>query len=334
MDGQELCRRIKGRNCDNPTYFILLTARDHQDDIVTGLESGADDYLIKPCEAKELLARVAAGLRTMSLQRELHSANANLQRALSQIDDELQNVAKIQRALLPQELPQVQGIEFAAFYRPSSQSGGDYYDVLPLPDGRLALVMADVSGHGTPAMVAMALARLLVHTHAAQSHTPGALLTTLNHLLFSHLPTDQYLTMFCGMFDAGTGHLQYSSAGHPSPLWSKSQEHKVVELEHCEGFPLKLVAANVEYPNWSITLAPEDRLLLFTDGVTDTMNVKSEMFELPALMQAVERYGDLTASESIAGIVRQIDSFSGDAAPYDDITIMEMRLTLQAVELP
>jgi len=324
MDGHELCRRIKETPGNTPTYYILLTSRDQQDDVVSALEAGADEYLIKPCDAKELLARVAAGIRIVGLQRELREANTRLNHALNQIDKELQVVADIQRALLPQDLPQVTGMRFAAYYRPSSLSGGDYYDVLPLRDGQLGIVIADVSGHGTPAMVAMALTRLLSHTHARDCSTPGEFLGTINRKLFEHLPTEQYVTMFYGILDPQTHVLRYSSAGQPAPLWWQAAKKTVTALENCQGFPLKLVQPDVTYDNWSVELATGDRLVLYTDGVTDCVNPEYDMFGSERLTESLLLLSRTSTGHSLDRLVEAMDEFSEGSPQMDDVTLLEI----------
>ena len=322
MDGQELCRRIKGSGETRSIYFILLTAHDQDDEVVATLEAGADEYLVKPVDLKQLLARVKAGLRIVNLQRELEQSNAQLNEALRQIDSELQVVARIQRSLLPQALPCVQGLDFGAFYRPSSRSGGDYYDVLALGEGRLGLVMADVSGHGAPAMVAMSLARFLVHNAAAEEHSPGRLLSTLNRKLTGHLPTEQYITMFYGILDPARGALVYSSAGQTPPLWMQGPSGAIEALPRCEGFPLKLVRPDVTYDDSELQLRGGDTLLLYTDGVSDTLNEDLELFGLERLKRSLRKHRSAPANARVTRIVEDADAFAAGQPQNDDITLL------------
>lgn len=323
MDGRELCRQIKACPDSSSTYFILLTSRDQESDIVSALEAGADEYLIKPCEAKELLARVAAGIRIVGLQRELRQSNGRLNDALLQIDNELQTVANIQRAFLPQSLPSVPGVQFAAYYRPSSQCGGDYYDILPLPDGRLGIIIADISGHGTPAMVAMAVMRLLVHTHASSCGKPSQFLSVINRAMFEYLPTEQYATMFYGILDVAARRMEYSSAGQPPPLWWREDSRRIEPLPHCEGFPVKLVDPDVEYDDWPLDLHIGDRLLLYTDGVTDTINPRNAMYGTERLTDSLRAHR-FAGNRSLDDMVEAMDEFAENAPQLDDVTFLEL----------
>ncbi|MCX7012379.1 MAG: SpoIIE family protein phosphatase [Candidatus Sumerlaeota bacterium] len=322
MDGMEFCRRVKEQPNCRSVYFILLTSRDQEQDIVEALQAGADEYLVKPVDVKELLARVQAGMRIAGLQHDLEQANESLNHALKRIDRELQVVAGIQRMLLPQSLPTVSGLEFGVFYLPSSECGGDYYDVLPLGDERFGVVLADVSGHGTPAMVAMALTRLLVHHHAEASESPADLLGTLNRELFEHLPTEQYVTMFYGILDARRRRLTYSSAGQTPPVWTSARRETVETLPNCEGFPLKLVQPDVIYQNSDLQMDGGDQLALYTDGLTETINDAMDLYGIDRLKASLRLRRDAAPHERAGLIAADAQDFAAGAPQNDDISLL------------
>jgi sigma-B regulation protein RsbU (phosphoserine phosphatase) len=299
MDGLELCARVREMPEFQSTYFILLTAKDRNDDKISGLDTGADEYLIKPCEGRELMARLRAAGRIVRLQEHLNERNRELQLAMKRINQELQATSQIQRALLPGALPELPGYEFAAHYQPSTECSGDFYDFFDVPDGRLLVAIGDVSGHGAPAMVAMALAHTLLKIEAGRGNGPAQMLEAINALMFAHLPTVQYVTMFLGLLEAASGRLVYSSAGHNPPLWIDRGGQGVRFLEGCEGFPVKLVSPDAQYADHEIRLEQCQHLLLYTDGIIEAFNEGGEMYGSRRLL---ERCRSLSGCSSQAAL--------------------------------
>lgn len=322
MDGQELCSRVKADPRLPSIYFIMLTAKDLREDRVTGLDSGADEYLVKPCDPAELMARIRAGERIITLQRILTAKNRELEAAMKRIHQELEITSGIQRSLLPQVLPSVPGYTFAAHYRPSTECSGDYYDVIALGRGRFGVIMADVSGHGTPAMVAMALTRSLVHQLAPVAASPAEFLMRINRMLYDHLPTSQYVTAFCAVFDAASGEMKYSSAGHNPPLLLRAKARTAEYLEHCEGFPLKLVTPEAEYGNFTLRLEPGDALLLYTDGIPEACNDADELFGPERLSEAALGESPFTPTRLVESINGRLAEFIGGHPLRDDVSML------------
>lgn len=322
MDGHEFCQKIRSDPNFLTTYFILLTAKDCKEDLVHGLSAGADDYLIKPCDPQELLARVRAAERIVWLQRRLEENNQQLERAIKRINEELSVTSEIQRSLLPQELLEVPGYSFAAYYRPSTECSGDYYDLFDLGNGKFGAIMADVSGHGTPAMVAMALARSIVHMLSPKVSSCAELLERLNKMLYEHLPTSQFMTTFYCVVDAKTGNFQYSSAGHNPPLLVRSKSGDADYLPNCEGFPIKLIKPDAEYQNYEGRLEENDSLLLYTDGIPEATNALSEQFDTERLSESVVGSRHLSPEMVLGAIMQRLIEFTGARAFHDDVTMM------------
>src|SRR5204862_237760 len=154
---------------------IFLSARGDVSDKVSGLELGAMDYITKPIQGEEVLARVAVHLSRQHLERELRQSRDRL-------DKELAGAARMQRQLLPLTMPPHSTISFGSFYQTSRHAGGDYYDVLPLGGDRFGILVADVSGHGAPAAIVMAMIRAVVHNYPGVAADPPAVVNSINRI--------------------------------------------------------------------------------------------------------------------------------------------------------
>jgi phosphoserine phosphatase RsbU/P len=270
----------------------------------------------------ELMARVRAAERIVRLQKKLTEQNRALEAAMSRINVELTTTSQIQLSLLPQQLMEVPGYRFAAHYRPSNECSGDYYDLIALDGGRFGMIMADVSGHGTPAMVAMALTRSLVHLFAPEAASPADLLMRLNRLLYHQLPTSQYVTAFYAICEAATGHIVYSAAGHNPPLLMPGGGAEAEFLKHCEGFPLKLVTPDAEYENFEVRLDPGDALLLYTDGIPEAFNEAGDQFTTQRLKAAALEAARDSPEQILERVTGRLAEFLGEWPITDDVTML------------
>jgi sigma-B regulation protein RsbU (phosphoserine phosphatase) len=218
MNGYEACKKIKEQSENTFTPIIFITSKTDLQSIKTGLRAGAEDYLTKPFEPEELLARVQAVLRTKKLYNQLMEA-------YDTIDRERDTIARIQQSLICQELPKVAGFNFFADYQPSAKASGDYYDFIQIDDDHLGVLVADVSGHGTPAAVIMAMMRVLLRSFLAKVHSPKEVLETINHILCENQKLGHFITAFYGVVHLPSRKMKYPSAGHNPPpahrLWNR-----------------------------------------------------------------------------------------------------------------
>ena len=173
MDGFEVCRALKSDPSTRDAIVVFLSALGEVTDKVTGLELGASDYITKPIQPAEVVARVANHVARQQLEREVRNSRDRLQR-------ELASAGAMQRDILPATLPSGNGATFSAYYRTSLYAGGDYYDVLRLPDGQFGVIVADVSGHGAPAAIVMAMLRAAVHAFPGFACDPAEMVRYLN----------------------------------------------------------------------------------------------------------------------------------------------------------
>jgi sigma-B regulation protein RsbU (phosphoserine phosphatase) len=250
--------------------------------------------------------------------------SAELKRAYDVVERELKVVADIQRSLLPKTIPPIPTLSIATFYQTSQWAGGDYYDFFPLPDGKWGILIADVSGHGTPAAVLMAVTHSLAHGFPGPHDPPSALLTKVNHQLSTLYTADNeaFVTAFYGIYDPSTRRLTYSSAGHNPPRLQRCSEMTIESLEHAQSLPLGLDADEV-YQDSTLVLTPGDRLAFYTDGITEAISTEGRMFGMERLDQILARCGG-TAQELVDDVVNEVKAFTLGEPPADDQTLLGM----------
>lgn len=247
---------------------------------------------------------------------------------LSSLDRELQVVGAIQRSLLPSELPTIRGCKLAADYQTSARAGGDYYDFFPLSDGRWGIFIGDVSGHGTPAAVLMAITHAIAHAQPGTHTPPAALLTYLNHQLTTAYTRDgTFVTAFYAVFDPERRTLTYSRAGHNPPRLARAGE--VIPLNNNGSLPLGIEAGQ-NYAESTIELLPGDLLLLFTDGVVESTApelgpLAGAQFGTGRLDQVLLAARGCDPEECLARVRGALADFTEQAPPSDDQTLIAMQ---------
>lgn len=256
--------------------------------------------------------------RNLVLAQQLHQAHAEL-------DYEMQRVGRIQRWLLPARLPHIPTLDLAVSYDTASRAGGDYYDFFEWPDGRWGILIADVSGHGTPAAVVMAMLRTMLHARGRDPSPPAQILGWANRQLAAHVGSNDgtFVTAFLGEYDARRRVLQYASAGHPPPLLVRPG-FAVSELDSAQSLPLA-VDQDAQFHNGSVTLAPRDALLWFTDGVTDAAGAGGDRYGRDRLVDCLR--DDLPAARDMIDCINEKLRAFTDATPMeDDRTLLAMRV--------
>lgn len=204
---------------------------------------------------------------------------------------QFEEVARVQQSLLPERLPDVPGLAFASSYLTSDQAGGDYYDFLPLPGGRMGILVADVSGHGAGAATIMAMLRAILHCYSGGDGSAASVLRFVNHRLLASRLEGNFVTAFFGVFDPASATLNYASAGHNPPRLYNHASRSIRAVDDAASLPLGIAD---ELDLWSETLrfAPDDALVLYTDGITeafspDTPTSPRQMFGTERLDRAI-----------------------------------------------
>jgi sigma-B regulation protein RsbU (phosphoserine phosphatase) len=234
---------------------------------------------------------------------------------------ELEMAWQIQKSLLPDELPRLPGWELEASLIPARQASGDYYDVIPLPSGRIGLVVADVSDKGMGAAVYMALSRTLLRTFGLEMDAhPALALAAANHCILTDTRSDQFVTAFYGVLDPISGILNYVNAGHNPPLLLERSSGRVIDQLVRTGIPVGI--QEYAWGEKQIEICPGQLLLLHTDGITEAQDERSELFGSQHLLQAVQNNLDKPALELINGLLNEMQAFVKGAQQSDDITLM------------
>lgn len=250
-----------------------------------------------------------------------------LKRAYEVVERELRVVADIQRSLLPKTMPEIPNLGLAAHYQTSRWAGGDYYDFFPLPDGRWGVMIADVSGHGTPAAVMMAITHSIAHAFPGHPDPPGRMLEYLNDRLCATYTADNeaFVTAFFGVFDPATREFRYACAGHNPPRWKRCQDGTIASLDYVSGLPLGLFAGQTYEENVQ-ALIPGDQIIFYTDGITEATDPDGRMFGLDRLDVVLENC-HLTADGLIREVLDALDAFTLGVPPADDQTILVAKVS-------
>ncbi len=286
---------------------------------------------------------------------ELQEAHAGLLEK-ERLEHELDLARKLQQSILPQEFPELPGFHFAARSRAARQVGGDFYDVIPLGDGRVGLVMADVSDKGMAAALYMALTRSLVHAEAKRSSSPRQVLLSVHRLLLEMSQADMFVTVFYGVLDPAQGTLRYARAGHDRPLLY-SPNNGGCRFLAARGMLLGLWE-EVTLEEAQVDLHPGDLLVLYSDGITDASSRDGEFFGGERLCETVSgaderrsataggvllparqggRRGEgegagLSAQEMCQLIFESVDRFQVGAVQHDDMALMVVKADGRAGE--
>jgi sigma-B regulation protein RsbU (phosphoserine phosphatase) len=242
----------------------------------------------------------------------------------------MQVVSNIQRSLLPAELPDIPGVELAVHYQTSKRAGGDYYDFFPLADGRWGILIADVSGHGTPAAVLMAVTHSIAHTYGSPPTPPATLLNFVNQHLAARYTNGNgtFVTAFYGILDPAKREMIYASAGHLPPRVRRGADPGSRIESAClnNGLPLGIDADEC-YTDGVVRFAGGDLLVLYTDGITEAHRGDDfALFGVERLDAALSQCQP-TAGDAVDCILRDVDHFTAHAAPSDDQTLLAAAFT-------
>ena len=314
IDGYEVCRKLKADPATANIPVIFLSALGETEDKVKGLQLGAVDYITKPFQPDEVIARVNTHLTIHRLKREVESQK-------DQLEHELEVVSEVQRKLLPKKLPEIDGFKLAAHYETSRYSGGDYYDIIKLSETQWGFLIADAEGHSAPAAVLMAMTCALFRAYPDPPDDPAAVLRYLN-LHLCKVAEPSFMTALYAIYDAVHHTMRIARAGQPLPMIYRSSENKAFEMD-CPGvYPLGIEPYEIEIPVTEITLMPGDRFLIYTDGLSERFNAAGETYGEARLLEPLATENAAAPQDVVSAIMGDVDQFAGDHPADDDQALL------------
>ncbi len=289
-------------------------------DRVIGLIYVDNDTFIRSFSHEDLdLLTVMANVAAIRIE---HARLALVEQSEKLMESELAQASEIQRSLLPTEAPSFEGYDLAGYNLPCHTVGGDYYDFLPYKDGRLGLVVGDVSGKGLPAALLMSSLQARVQMLLETSPDPADAVTILNRNLAQRCPLGKFITFFYGLLDPMTGVLRYSNAGHNYPLVLRSEG----AIEQLPGSGMIMgVFPSVQYESGEIRLNPGDTLALYSDGVTEACAPGGDEFGERGLGQFLTAHKSESCADLVRILAEQVRGWCGSPSFADDFTIMLLR---------
>jgi phosphoserine phosphatase RsbU/P len=283
--------------------------------------------------SKRVIAAALDGVKTESagqtaLAQEVARLTTAIGREMAQrerLNRELEIAREVQEHLFPQRFPVVLGLDYCGHCRPAREVGGDYYDFLGLPDGRLGIAIGDVSGKGVGAALMMASLEASLRALAPVVDDPAELMGRVNSLVHQASATNRFATLFYAQFDPATRRMLYVNAGHNPPLVLRNSAGscKVLRLE--TGGPV-IGLLRHRYERGVFTLEAGDLLVLFTDGVSESMNARDEEWGEERLIGFAKSCHGLTAVEGMWRILAAARAFAAGAEQHDDMTLVVLRL--------
>ncbi len=273
-------------------------------------------------------------LKSVATQTALALSNAELTSAIAveigrreKLNREIEIAREVQERLFPQRLPEIAGLDYFGRCRTALGVGGDYYDFLALPEGKLGVALGDVSGKGIAAALTMASLQASLRADAMRAGNDIAgLITRVNAMLYDASTEDRYATLFYAQYDPATHRLSYVNAGHCPPILLRSTaNHAAVERLDQAGGTVVGLLPECAFEQAEVTLSPGDLLVIYTDGFSEAMNPNLEEWGEERLISAITSCAGLPAKDSISKIMQAADAFASGAPQSDDMTLVILR---------
>ncbi len=326
LDGLDVCRQIKSDPALAGTFFILLTSRTTVEDRVTGLDAGADDFLLKPIEVSELKARVRAGLRLYQAVQDLQKVAADLQIQKDLLELEFAEAADYVRSLLPP--PMTGKVTITSRFLPSRQLGGDCFDYYWLDPDYLVIYLLDVSGHGLRSALPSAYVQNLLRSQSLEStnfYQPHDVLRSLNEIFHMHEHSNQYFTIWYGVYNHHKRQLVYATAGHPPAILLTANPGGAPQVQQLKasGFPIGMFS-DAKYVSDRCAVDAYSTLYLFSDGIYEVTPLDGEMWTLAEFIDLLVSTNKIINPCPIDDIVQQVQALSGSPTFEDDCSLLQI----------
>jgi sigma-B regulation protein RsbU (phosphoserine phosphatase) len=316
QEGLDLISNI--RMLDSSLPIVVLTAWGSVELAVEVMHRGGRDFVQKPWDNSRLLKSLNTQIEIGRKKRQQRSLDAHLSDKLQQ---ELEESKEIQAALLPKEIPHIEGFDIAITWNPARGVGGDYFDVMKFSEHHAALCIADVAGKGMPAALLMSNVQAVLKSFANETAAPGELCARVNSVMCDNTVLHRFITCFYALLDAQNKTLSYANAGHCPPMLIRDREC----LRLREGGPVLGVFPREPYLQADVRLQSGDCLVLFTDGVTEARNPAGREFGEDRLEQLLLSNCRLSAGDLRDRIVQAVNEYS-EGEVYDDATLMVVKV--------
>ena len=329
IDGYEVSRLVKSDPRLRSVPILMLTGADAPQNLVDGLEAGADDYVTKGSDMDVIMARVKALLRVKAYQDQIlrlydekAEANERITALNNRLNSDLQFARRVQEALLPQRSFHSSEVEIRSAYIPSDTLSGDFYDYFTIGDA-LYVFMADVSGHGLPAAILVSLLKSYLHSEAVDSESPAGFMAALNEFLFTASLPSQFATAQLFMFEADQRAMRVTNAAHPPFLLYQKKEAKVVLFEQ----PGHLLGAMTgrDYDEARIPISSGDIFFSYTDGLTDRRTAEGEFYSTDRIARIIEEDDGENLERLYDKVYTDVTAFQATDEFKDDIAFLLTR---------
>lgn len=317
MSGFDLCRLLKQQKSTQEIPIIFITSLDSTEDKIKGLELGAVDFITKPFNNAEILARVHTQVKLRQMYRTIIETN-------QRIAKDLVTARQIQQNLLPEKNGTLaRDVSFEYAYIPCDEMGGDFFDIYQISDTQVLFYILDVSGHGVASSLMTIFTKIFFSIHAKSAQHPAQLLRMLNQQFFRERLTEKYITVFLGILDVEKNRLTWSSAGQSvSPILYNQHGEEALSMH---SFPIGLLE-NVGYTNAESDFPPGTSLLMYSDGVTDIqVGPGTPIFEEESLLQYIHLHKEENRDSMVNSLLSYINHRAHHDDFHDDITIFLLK---------
>ncbi len=329
-DGYQVCEALKRDERSAHIPIIFLSAKTQVEDKIRGLDLGGADYVTKPFDRGEVLARVRTQLNIARLTKEIMKANEELMRKQSRLDEDLEAAAGIQQSLLPQGPPDMENVAVAWRFMPCESIGGDIFNVVRLDERHWGIYMLDVSGHGVPSALVTVSVSQMLHPHKGlllkKAITPPYYEirnpAEVFDLLDREYPIDRfdkYFTITYLILDLKEGLIRYSNAAHPSPILLRKDG--ALELLDRGGTIIGMGGV-LPFEEGEKRVEPGDKLVVYTDGIVEYQDRQGEFYGEQRFHGVLHQLRERPISQLIDGVIDALMDYGDRNPPRDDVTLL------------
>ena len=318
MDGLTMLEQIPDVNPN--IRAVMVSAYGDMENIRTAMNRGAFDFVTKPIDFADLKMTVERTIENLMLWRDALSSRDKL----VSVQHELSMAQSMQQNILPTNFPTTEHYDVYAHMVAARSVGGDFYDIYDLGNGRLGVVIADVSDKGVPAAMFMMASRTLLKACAFCSVSPSQVLGQVNQMLSENNDAMTFVTLLYGIYDPETKNFVYSNAGHNHPVVVRPGA-SVELLEPTGGIALG-IEETFPFQEKTITLEPNSMVVLYTDGVSEAEKADGEMFEMDRFCEIFKENSFKSAERATQAVFDAVKDFAGDSPQSDDITCLVLKI--------